>query len=171
MDKVFFDLETQDAFGEDRDFKGLRMSVGVIFKEGEYRAFMEDEVLKLINELFSAELVVGFNLFSFDYKVLKGYTEKDLFSIPTLDMLREAQKALGFRISLDNLAKANLKKEKKGSGLDAIKWWKEGNIPKLIEYCKYDVEITKKIYELGKKQGFLCFTEKGGKKRQFNVKW
>lgn len=173
MNEIFFDLETQDGFGQDRDFKGLRMSVGVIFKNKtqEYSSFMEDEVNSLIDELFSSSLVIGFNLLSFDYKVLKQYTQKDLFLLPTLDILREAQKTLGFRISLDNLAKANLKKEKKGSGLDAVKWWKNGDFQRLIEYCRYDVEITKEIYELGKKQGFLYFTERGGGIRQFDVKW
>lgn len=168
MNEIFFDLETQNGFKE-----GLRMSVGVIFKNKtqEYSSFMEDEVNSLIDELFSSSLVIGFNLLSFDYKVLRQYTQKDLSSLPTLDMLREIQKTLGFRISLDNLAKANLKKKKKGSGLDAIKWWKNGDFERLIEYCRSDVEITKEIYELGKKQRFLYFTERDGLIRQFDVGW
>jgi len=171
MNETFFDLETQNEFGKGRDFKGLRMSVGVIFKNDEYKAFMENGVSFLIDELFSSSLVIGFNLIHFDYNVLKPYTEKDLFSLPTLDILKEIQKTLGFRISLDNLARTNLSKEKKGTGLDAIKWWRQGNIQRLIEYCKYDVEVTKEIYELGKKQGFLSFKDKGGKIRSFDVKW
>lgn len=172
MNEIFFDLETQNGFYEG-NFDLLRMSVGVIFKNKtqEYLLFMEDKVNNLIDELFSSSLVIGFNLLSFDYKVLKPYTQKDLSSLPTFDMLRETQKILGFRISLNNLAKANLKKEKKGSGLDAIKWWKNGDLERLIEYCRYDVEITKEIYELGKKQGFLYFTGRDGLIRQFDVGW
>lgn len=173
MNTIFFDLETQNGFGENRDFESLGMSVGVIFKNktNEYKSFMENNINELINELFSSSLVIGFNLLSFDYKVLKPYTEKNLSLLPTLDMLKEINKTLGFRISLNNLARANLKKEKKGSGLDAIKWWKEGNFEKLIEYCKHDVQITKEIYELGQKQEFLYFTERGGGVKQFDVKW
>ncbi len=173
VNKIFFDLETQNGFGEDRDFEGLGMSVGVIFKSetDEYKSFMESDVKELINELFLADLVIGFNLISFDYKVLKPYTEKDLSLLPTLDMLKEIHKTLGFRISLDNLAKTNLDIQKIGSGLDVIRWWKVGNIEWVIEHCRRDVEITKKIYELGQKQGFLYFTEKNGKKMKFEIQW
>lgn len=173
MDEIFFDLETQRGFGVERDFEALRMSIGVIFKNKtkRYRSFTEKNVSNLIEELFSSSLVIGFNLLSFDYNVLLPYTKKDLFTLPTLDILREIQKTLGFRISLDSLAKANLNTQKKGSGLDAIRWWKEGNIKRLIEYCKYDVKITRGIYELGKKQGFLCFTNKRGSIRQFDIRW
>ncbi|HAW49900.1 TPA: helicase [bacterium] len=166
--EVYLDLETQDIIGE----KELRISVACIFKNG-YKVFMENEIESLLDELFSSSLVIGFNLFDFDYKVLGAYTEKDLYKFPTIDMLREIKKVLGFRISLNNLAKANLDKQKLGSGLDAVRFWKEGNIEKLIEYCIRDVEVTKDIYQLGKKQGFLYYIERGsnGEKKKVSVKW
>jgi DEAD/DEAH box helicase domain-containing protein len=175
MGKVFFDVETKKSFQETGGRKeDLLVSCAVLFSEGQEKFiyFRENQVEDLIEDLFSASCVVGFNILGFDYYVLKPYTEKDLFSLPTLDLMKELQKELGFRLSLGNLALENLGKGKKGSGLDAIKWYREGKIDKLLEYCEYDVQITKELYELGKEQKFLCYRDKAkGERREVKVSW
>ncbi|MDI6751275.1 MAG: ribonuclease H-like domain-containing protein [bacterium] len=175
MGRVFFDVETKKSFQETGGKKeDLVVSCAAAFSEEENRFihFRDNQVQELIENLFSASLVIGFNILGFDYYVLKPYTEKDLFSLPTLDLMRELQKELGFRLSLDHLALENLGKGKKGSGLDAIKWYREGKIDKLLEYCEYDVEITKELYELGKKQGFLYYRDKiKGEKKKVKCLW
>ena len=175
MGKIFFDVETKKSFQETGGKKeDLLVSCAVAFAEDtqNFIHFRENQVEELIENLFSASLVVGFNILGFDYYVLKPYTEKDLFSLVTLDMMKELQKELGFRLSLDHLAGENLGKGKKGSGLDAIKWYKEGKIDKLLEYCEYDVQITKELYDLGKEQGFLYWRDKSkGERREVKVSW
>src|SRR5690606_15319768 len=80
---VYFDLETRrsanDVGGWDRK-ADMGMSVGVTFStaENRYRIYDESTVQELIDELCSADLVVGFNHVSFDYEVLMGYTILDL---------------------------------------------------------------------------------------------
>src|SRR5205085_1606936 len=141
-DIVYFDLETQrtanDAGGWTR--KGdMRMSVGVIFSTatGRYEVFGEYQVNQLIERLRRADLVVGFNILNFDYHVLMGYTILDLISeLQTVDLMADMEKRLGHRLALDAIAHATLGIQKTAAGLDAIRWWREGRIMEIAEYCK-----------------------------------
>lgn len=72
-----------------------------------------------------------------------------------MDILEEINASLGFRLSLNNIAKATLKIEKAGSGLDALKYFRDGEIDKLKHYCQHDVYITRQVYEYGRARGHL----------------
>ena len=61
---------------------------------------------------------------------------------------------------MDALAKTNLGIGKTHHGLEAIKFYREGNLESLKNYCLNDVKITKDLYELAKKQGHLLVPEK-----------
>ena len=62
----------------------------------------------LIEELQSADLVVGYNLLEFDYQVLSGYRHVRFQQPPTLDMMQDLAATLGFRLRLDAVATATL---------------------------------------------------------------
>jgi hypothetical protein len=125
----------------------------------------------LIKELMRADLVVGFNNLRFDYEVLHGYTVMDLKQIPTLDMLVDLQKALQHRLSLDSVANASLGVEKTAEGLQAIKWFREGKMLEIAEYCCYDVKITKLVHEYGVANKQLFYKNKFGTKLSVAVDW
>ena len=103
--------------------------------------------------------------------MLSAYTSNNLSSLPTLDLLTEIHKRLGYRVSLDNIAKATLNTKKTANGALALRWWKQGNIENIIKYCKKDVEITKDVYLFGKENGFIFFTNKDKKKVKLDVYW
>jgi hypothetical protein len=154
-DIVYFDLETQrtanDAGGWDRK-RDMGMSVGVTYSTalGEYRIYSEKNVQGLVDQLVRADLVVGFNVINFDYEVLMGYTALDLpYNTRTLDMLVEIEKKLGHRLGLDALSTTTLGVGKTAEGLDAIKWWREGRVLEIAEYCCFDVKCTKLVHEYG----------------------
>lgn len=179
---LVFDLETQKSFddvGGHGNNHLLKMSVGCLYDYGtsSFICYTEEEIQLLIDALFQAKLVIGFNLKSFDYKVLTHYTDKDFSLIPTLDMLEEVYKALGFRVSLNSLAVYTLssddkKVEKSADGLQALKWFKEGEIEKIKEYCAKDVELTRDIYEYGKNKGYLYYWDARKKERcQVRASW
>ena len=42
---------------------------------------------------------------------------------------------------------------KVADGLQALKWWKEGRILEIAEYCCFDVKITKELHEYGRDRG------------------
>jgi hypothetical protein len=173
---VYFDLETQksaDEVGGWNNIRDMRMSVGVTYStaRGDYRIYGEKEVDELIKELMRADLVVGFNNLRFDYEVLHGYTIMDLKQVPTLDMLVELQKTLQHRLSLDSIATASLGVEKTAEGLQAIKWFKEGRLLEIAEYCCYDVKITKLVHEYGVTNKQLFYNNKFGTKLSVAVGW
>ncbi len=173
---VFFDLETQksaDEVGGWDKIRDMRMSVGVTYSttRGDYKIYGEKDVDDLLVELQRADLVVGFNNLGVDYEVLHGYTILDLRQLPTLDMLVEIKKALPHRLSLDSIAHATMGVEKTSEGLQAIRWWKEGKLMEIAEYCCYDVKITKLVYEYGAANKQLFYTNKFGAKLSVAVSW
>jgi DEAD/DEAH box helicase domain-containing protein len=54
-----------------------------------------------------------------------------------------------------------LNTKKSGHGLQAITWWKNGEIEKVKSYCLDDVKITKEIYEYALANKKIKFTEGG----------
>ncbi|MDB6038632.1 MAG: hypothetical protein JWM99_2473 [Verrucomicrobiales bacterium] len=173
---VYFDLETQksaDEVGGWNNIRDMRMSVGVTYStaRGDYHIYGEDQVDALVNELMRADLVVGFNNMRFDYEVLHGYTVIDLRQVPTLDMLVELQKTMNHRLSLDSIATSTLGVEKTAEGLQAIRWYKEGRLSEIAEYCCYDVKITKLVHEFGGEKKQLFYKNRFGSTLTVNVNW
>jgi DEAD/DEAH box helicase domain-containing protein len=173
---VYFDLETQksaDEVGGWGNIARMGMSIGVTFStaRNEYTIYGEKQVGDLLNELQRADLVVGFNNLRFDYEVLHGYTSFDLSQLPTLDMLVELQAALNHRLSLDSIATATFGVEKTAEGLQAIRWFKEGKLAEIAEYCCYDVKITKLVHEHGRQHKQLFYQNRFGKKQNVAVSW
>jgi DEAD/DEAH box helicase domain-containing protein len=103
--------------------------------------------------------------------VLHGYTPYDLTQIPTLDMLVYLQEKLNHRLSLDSIATATFGVEKTAEGLQAIKWFKEGKLVEIAEYCCYDVKITKLVHEHGCHQKQLHYNNRFGKKLSVPIEW
>jgi DEAD/DEAH box helicase domain-containing protein len=154
-DIVYFDLETQrtanDVGGWDKK-RDMGMSLGVTYSTrlGEYRIYSEKRVDDLVKQLLQADLVVGFNVINFDYEVLMGYTVLDLpHQCRTLDLMVDIEAKLGHRLGLDAVASASLGVGKTGDGLDAIRWWREGKLLEIAEYCCFDVKCTKLVHEFG----------------------
>ena len=176
-DIVYFDLETQrtanDAGGWAR--KGdMRMSVGVVFSTAtnRYEVFGEAQVNRLVERLRRADLVVGFNVLNFDYHVLMGYTILDLVSeLPTADLMADMEKRVGHRLGLDAIAQATLGIQKTAVGLDAIRWWREGRIIEIAEYCCFDVKVTRLVHEHGCRHKELFFHDRFARKQRIEIDW
>ena len=173
---IYFDLETQrsaDEVGGWGNVREMRLSIGVTYStlHREYRIYPEGKVNELIQELGRADLIVGFNNLRFDYEVLHGYTVLDLTQLPTLDLLVEVQRTLQHRLSLDAVASATLGVEKTAEGLQAIRWFREGKLAEIAEYCCYDVKITRMVHEYGIEHGELFYTNRFGKRLSVPVNW
>ena len=172
---LYFDLETQksaEEVGGWDHIRDMKMSVGVTFDEAteRYHIYSEAQVSDLVAALRSAELVVGFNILRFDYEVLRGHGSFDP-PPPTFDLLVEIQKILGHRLTLDSLTQATLGAEKIADGLEAIRWFREGQILKIAEYCCYDVKITRQLYEYGQTNKKLFYFNRDGDHRVVAVDW
>jgi DEAD/DEAH box helicase domain-containing protein len=173
---VVFDLETQRSFddvGGRSQLHRLGVSVGVSYRydRDEFKTYTEDSISELVALLQSADLVIGYNIKGFDYEVLRGYTEANLRALPTLDLMYELEGRLGFRPKLESVVSATLGTGKTADGLQALKWWREGEIEKIAEYCTEDVRVTRDLFEFGKRNRFVLVSRFGGKPRQVEVDW
>ncbi|MCL6450179.1 MAG: ribonuclease H-like domain-containing protein [Acetobacteraceae bacterium] len=174
---LVFDLETQRTFDEvggRHNVSRLALALGVTYslRRKEFRTFGEKEVAALVDELRAADAVVGFNLVRFDYQVLQPYTPFDLASLRTLDILEELEKVLGHRVSLDSLARATLGLGKTADGLKAVEWFKEGRLDLVEEYCRADVDITRRLFEFGLRRGYLLYVSRpDGQTRRVAAWW
>jgi DEAD/DEAH box helicase domain-containing protein len=173
---VVFDIETQRSFeevGGRSQFHKLGVSVAVAYRydRDEFLVVTEDKVSELIRLLFEAELVVGYNVTGFDYEVLRAYTDQDLHALPTLDLMRHLEERLGFRPKLESVAVPTLGVGKSADGLQALEWWRRGEVDKIIEYCREDVRVTRDIYDFGKRNRCVMISRFGGSPRRVEVDW
>jgi DEAD/DEAH box helicase domain-containing protein len=176
MNLVYFDLESQKLFEEvgGRDASKLLLACGVTWstERNDFAVYWEKDASSLVAELKSADRVIGFNIIHFDYEVLKPYAPNENFrSIRSTDMLQDIFRLLGFRISLDSIAKATLGSTKTADGLKSVEWFKNGELDKVAEYCKADVDITRRVYEFGRDNGFVHYYSKLGSKLKIAVNW
>ena len=171
--EVVLDIETQNTFDEVGGYftDKLKVSlVGVYFYETDtYESFLEPDLPKLFARLERSGRIIGFNSIGFDMPVLNNYYTGDLLTLPQLDILREIEKGIGFRIKLDSIAQSTIGTKKSGHGLQAVQWWKEGNIDAIREYCLQDVKVTKEVYEFGLKNKFLLYDDRGGERRAIPI--
>jgi DEAD/DEAH box helicase domain-containing protein len=169
--RIFYlDLETQKSAMEVGGWTNIHLmmvSVAALFDSlgDRFYIFTEDQIHDLIEHLARADLVIGFNLKRFDFKVLEPYTSQDLDKIPAFDILEDIYNRLGFRLSLDHLVKETLNKGKSADGLQALEWFKAGDIEKLTEYCKQDVLLTRDLFLHGLEKGYLVYRNKRANER------
>jgi len=173
---LVFDLETKKTFEEvgSRSPSELGVSVCCLYTyhNDSYLDFLEHELGRMENFFIDATLLVGFNIRRFDLPVLQPYFSGKVESFSVFDILEDLTERLGHRVSLDSVAQATLNASKTGHGLDAIRYFREGQWDKLKDYCRNDVKITKEVFDFGVKNGEVFFLSRdGGKKVRVEVDW
>jgi DEAD/DEAH box helicase domain-containing protein len=162
---IYFDLETrrlaQDVGGW-RNTHLMGVSVAVIYDsvEGRFFSYTEENIQELVAWLKKADLVVGFNIKGFDYNVLSAYAGKGIRDLPTFDILEDVFKRLGFRLGLDHLAMETIGTGKSADGIQAVEWFRQGEMEKLTEYCKQDVAATRDLFLYGINNCHLIYRTK-----------
>ncbi len=159
-----FDIETSSEF-IDGAFDPATLDLALVAtydsQTNQYDSFLQPELPRLWPILEKADAIVGYNSDHFDIPILNRFYPGDLSKIKSIDLLKDVRKSLGRRIKLDSLAQATLGRGKIGDGLQAMKWWKEGQVEKVREYCIEDVRITKEIFEYAKKHQKLKYKDFG----------
>ena len=173
---VVFDVETQRSFDEvggRTQFHKLGVSAAVAYRYDldQFLEFTEENVAELVNLLVEADLVVGYNIVGFDYEVLRGYTDRDLRHLPTVDLMRDLEARLGFRPKLDSVVQPTLGVGKTADGLQALEWWRRGELDKIMAYCRDDVRVTRDLYDYGKRNRCVLVARFGGTPRRVEVDW
>ncbi len=165
MRKIVFDIETKNFFSDvgKNDPALLDISIVAIHdsETDKYSSFLENELHLLWPILEHADMLIGFNSDHFDIPLLNKYYPGDLTKFKSLDILKEIHNSFGRRMKLDQIAEGTLGKNKIGHGVEAVDWWKKGDIDKIREYCIDDVRLTKEIYDYAMANNILLFKEGG----------
>lgn len=189
--EVIFDIETKKLFDQIEDRQRIEdLGVSVV---SAYRRVLDDNYMEIEGEmasfwdegmqgrrklgelwawLVSADRVIGFNSIKFDAPVLNPHMEGDVMRLKHFDILEKVRGVLGHRLSLDALAKETLGETKMANGLAAVDWWQAGDeesLEKLQRYCEMDVEVTKRLYDVGLREGRLKYMSKWNEPKEIEV--
>jgi hypothetical protein len=163
MRKIVFDIETQNFFHDvgKNDPTLLDIAIVAIYdsETDSYSSYVTEELNLLWPILERADMIIGFTSDHFDMPLLNKYYPGDLTQIKHLDILKEIKSSYGRRMKLDQLAEGTLGKKKSGWGGDAVKWWRQGEIEKVRQYCIDDVRLTKELYDYAVTNNKLIFKE------------
>lgn len=167
--EVVLDIETQNTFQDVGAYDAALLDISLIgcyfYDTDSYETFFENDLPKLWPRLETADRIIGFNLFGFDYPCMQTYYAGNLMKLPTIDLLFEIEKRLGFRIKLDDVAQATLGLGKSGHGLQAVEFWRKGEVQKLKDYCLQDVKVTRDVYEHALKNQHIFYFDRLGQKQ------
>ncbi len=165
MKKIVFDIETKNMFQEvgKNDPSLLDLSIVCIYdySTDTYSSYLEEELPALWPILENCDMLIGYNSDHFDIPILNKYYPGDLTKIKSLDILKEIKDSFGRRLSLNTIAEGTLGTAKSANGLQAITWWRQGEIDKIRKYCLDDVKITKEVYDYALKNKELKFKDGG----------
>lgn len=171
--EVVLDIETSNTFEDVGGYEHDKLKISVIgcyfYENNEYRAYEEHEFTELWLRLEKADRLIGYNTEGFDFPVMNNYYPGNFNAFPSLDILVQIHKALGFRLKLDDVAASCLGYGKTGHGLQAVEWWRQGEKEKVKKYCLDDVRVTKEVYEYGLKYQALAYTDRFGERKGIPV--
>ena len=168
MRVITLDIETKNLFQDVGSNNPADLDISVLCihdsATNEFTSYLEADFGKLWPILEQADAFVTWNGDHFDIPLLNKYYPGDFSKVKSIDLMREVQLVLGRRLKLDTVGEATLKRNKSGHGLDAIEWWKNGEIDKIIKYCIEDVRLTRDLYDYALANGHLKYKELGGTK-------
>ncbi len=167
--EVVLDIETKNTFQDIGSYNASLLSISVIgcyfYETDTFETFFEEDLPKLWSRLERSDRIIGFNLFGFDYPCMQTYYTGDLMKLPTIDILKEIEKRIGFRVKLDIVAQATLGMGKSGHGLQAVEFWKKGQLEELKSYCLQDVRVTRDVYEYALDKQEIFYFDRMGQKQ------
>jgi len=193
MKTVYLDIETKhllEEFGSKdmRNCPKLKVAVAGTLCNDEYITWEEDMLMPMIKFLKTADVIVGHNIFSFDYKVLGGYfqfpevilgTRQVGIISKTFDTMTQFSHVINDKamswVSLDDIAKRNFGMHKPHDGKLIPQMWKDGYHGKVKEYLLNDLQMTEKFYLAGCKGTTIKYDHKTyGKsqgEKEIYIKW
>jgi hypothetical protein len=167
MRKIVFDIETKNIFQDvgSRNPEDLDISVVGLYdsESRDFFSFTEGEFSQMWPYFLNADLLITYNGFYFDIPLLNKYFKKaghgDLSKFRHVDLFKEVKQTSGRWLKLEKIAEGTFGIHKSGSGLDAIVWWRNGEIEKIKKYCIDDVKITRDIYDFALKNKKIMYKD------------
>jgi DEAD/DEAH box helicase domain-containing protein len=172
---LVIDIETQklvqEVGGWDHiDKLGISVACAYDSKTDQFLSFQENEIKKLI-DLCESRLVVGYNIRGFDLPVMAAYG-LDPKRLDVFDIMYDLEALTRQRfLKLEYVARGTLNAGKSADGLQAVEWWKAGQIQKIIDYCMQDVKVTRDVFQFGRQNGFVKIQRSDENVSQVGVQW
>jgi hypothetical protein len=159
MQLVVFDVETDRLLSRARDnWTELRVTTCVAVSSRlvlspptastenervhEFVLFDDEDATERFGALMdAADAVVAYNGRDFDLRVLRNHCDAarvDGWATRLIDPFEAMRKATNSWVKLDDLLDANGLPGKSASGVDAVRWWQDGERSKVMEYCRRD---------------------------------
>jgi hypothetical protein len=109
----------------------------------------QSDIEKLLQIFDNAKIIVGFNIFGFDFQVLrKHYRDKLKFHehlCKSLDIFSRIRDVALFWPKLDTLLKCNGFQPKISNGIEAIRMYATGRLQELAAYCESDTRLCAQL--------------------------
>ncbi len=172
---LVLDIETKNTFqdvGGYENINKLEISVACAYdsQSDQFTAYKENELADLF-EFCYKRLIVGYNIRGFDLPVMAAYGLKTK-QLDVFDLLYDIETLTRQRfLKLEAVARGTLGIGKFADGLQAVQWWKEGKIDKIIEYCTDDVKITRDIFQYGRQNGHIKILRADEQTKNVPVQW
>lgn len=182
--EVIFDIETKKLFEEipTNNPADLGVSLVSIYKRtidenqneinGQVSSYFESELSSMWPHFSNADRIIGFNSLKFDNPALVPLCPFNFKKLNHFDILDKVKSVLGFRLSLNAIARETIGHGKSDIGINAVVYFKQGtpeSLEKLKKYCEMDVMVTRDIYDFGLKNGFLKYKDKWNTLRQVDI--
>ena len=150
---LFLDLETRGGL---KDFTKIQMLVGGAievrrrykyqFERDHFEHWVLQDIEKLERRLLEFDgLIIGMNLYGYDYRVLSRYFDVSPLIAKTLDFQHTLWRIGGGPIGMGALAKNNLRRRKvPGSNMATL--WDLGDKAHVLKRNRVDCELTADLY-------------------------
>lgn len=172
---LVIDVETQrlvqDVGGWDHvDKLGISVACAYDSKTDQFLSYTEDKMGELI-KLCEERLVVGYNIRGFDLLVMAPYG-LEAKKLDVFDLMYDLEALTRQRyLKLEAVARGTLGTGKSADGLQAVEWWKQGEIQKIIDYCMQDVKVTRDVFQYGRQNSFVRIQRSEENVVQVPVQW
>lgn len=188
IDHIVIDVEIQKTIEETpggwdaTDLLGVAVACVWEYRTQRMRVYGPDDIEPLRERILQADRISGYNIFNFDFPVIWGKSKqqwaKDRWSCDwsylfdkTDDMLQRIWQTQGLNpdrfdktihggYSLEAIASGTLKASKIGYGGDAPRWYQQGRIQKVVNYCADDVALERDLTDFVERYGYVIHNGK-----------
>lgn len=136
---------------------GLAIAVTYSFKSGSFTAWRSEYINDLVRTMLAAKLVVGYNPFGFEYKILGPYTGRNLTRIPTVDLMLEVTKGLGKKLPFDLITGPTLGKAWSADRSQASTYFSQGRVREVAGLCTEGVKVVRDVFVHGLQHGEVTY--------------